>query len=110
MICLVVISTRMCASVFWQCSWSVIMLILIRLGWKDVVGALGIIKVIGLVIKVVGLGNGEVIVEGLVWFKCKLFKLGEVEKIDLDGIKLDCCSIFFVGLVILEVIFDVCDI
>lgn len=81
-----------------------------RLGWEDAVGASGTIKAIGLTTKAAGLGNGEVTVEGLAWLKRKLFKLGEVDKIDLDGIKPDRRSIFPAGLAILEAIFDACDI
>ena len=81
-----------------------------RLGWEDAVGASGTIKAIGLATKAAGLGNGEVTAEGLAWLKRKLFKLGEVEKIDLDGIKPDRRGIFPAGLAILEAIFDACDI
>lgn len=71
------------------------------------VGVFGIICVVVLVIKVGGYGNGEISLDGLVWLKCKVFKFGDVEKFDLEGIKLDCWIIFLVGLVIFEVIFDV---
>ncbi len=81
-----------------------------RLGWEDVVGASGTIKAIGLAIQSAGLGNGEVNAQGLAWLKRKIFKLGEVEKLDLDGIKPDRRGIFPAGLAILEAIFDACDI
>ncbi|MDX1370544.1 exopolyphosphatase [Pseudomonas sp.] len=81
-----------------------------RLGWEDVVGASGTIKAIGLTIQAAGLGNGEVNAEGLAWLKRKLFKIGEAEKLDLDGIKADRRGIFPAGLAILEAIFDACDI
>ena len=81
-----------------------------RLGWEDVVGASGTIKAIGLAIQSAGLGNGEVNVQGLAWLKRKIFKLGEVDKIDLDGIKPDRRGIFPAGLAILEAIFDACEI
>src|SRR5690606_25862864 len=81
-----------------------------RLGWEDAVGASGTIKAIGLATKAAGLGNGEVTLEGLAWLKRKLFKLGEVEKINLDGIKPDRRGIFPAGLAILEAIFDACEI
>ncbi|HSX87063.1 MAG TPA: Ppx/GppA phosphatase family protein, partial [Pseudomonas sp.] len=57
-----------------------------------------------------GLGNGEVNAQGLAWLKRKIFKLGEVDKLDLDGIKPDRRGIFPAGLAILEAIFDACDI
>ncbi len=77
-----------------------------RLGWQVAVGASGTIRAVGLAIKAAGLGSGEVNLEGLAWLKRKLFKLGEVEKLDLDGIKPDRRSIFPAGLAILEAIFD----
>ncbi len=81
-----------------------------RLGWEDVVGASGTIKAIGLSIQGAGLGNGEVNPEGLAWLKRKLFKIGDAEKLDLEGIKPDRRGIFPAGLAILEAIFDACDI
>jgi exopolyphosphatase / guanosine-5'-triphosphate,3'-diphosphate pyrophosphatase len=78
--------------------------------WEDAVGASGTIKAIGLAIQAAGLGTGEVNPEGLAWLKRKIFKLGEVDKLDLDGIKPDRRGIFPAGLAILEAIFDACDI
>ena len=80
-----------------------------RLGWEDAVGASGTIKAVGQTIKAAGLSNGEVTTEGLAWLKRKLFKLGDVANIDLDGVKTDRRSIFPAGLAILEAIFDACD-
>jgi exopolyphosphatase/guanosine-5'-triphosphate,3'-diphosphate pyrophosphatase len=81
-----------------------------RMGWVDAVGASGTIKAIGLTIQAAGLGTGEVNAEGLAWLKRKVFKAGEAEKLDLDGIKPDRRGIFPAGLAILEAIFDACDI
>jgi len=81
-----------------------------RLGWQDVVGASGTIKAIGLAIQGAGLGNGEVNAEGIAWLKRKILKLGEVDKLELEGIKADRRSIFPAGLAILEAIFDACEI
>lgn len=81
-----------------------------RLGWEDAVGASGTIKAIGLTIQAAGLGSGEVNAAGIAWLKRKLFKIGEAEKLDLDGIKPDRRAIFPAGLAILEAIFDACDI
>lgn len=77
-----------------------------RLGWQDTVGASGTIRAIGLAIKGAGLSNGQVTSEGLGWLKRKLFKLGDVDRIDMDGIKPDRRSIFPAGLAILEAAFD----
>nr|MBF0681260.1 exopolyphosphatase [Pseudomonas sp.] len=77
-----------------------------RLGWQEAIGASGTIRAVGLAIKGAGLGNGEVNVEGIDWLKRKLFKLGDVEKLDIEGIKPDRRSIFPAGLAILEAIFE----
>ncbi len=81
-----------------------------RHGWQEAVGASGTIKAIGLAIQAAGLGSGEVNPDGLAWLKRKIFKLGEVDKLDLDGIKADRRAIFPAGLAILEAIFDACEI
>ena len=81
-----------------------------RLGWQDAVGASGTIKAIGLAIQSAGLSNnGEVTAEGLAWLKRKVFKCGDVERLDLDGLKPDRRPIFPAGLAILEAIFDACE-
>lgn len=77
-----------------------------RLGWDEAIGSSGTIRAIGLALKANGQGNGEVNAEGLAWLKRKLFKLGDVDKIDFDGIKADRRTIFPAGLAILEAIFD----
>ncbi len=77
-----------------------------RLGWHQAVGASGTIRAIALAIKAGGHGNGEISPDGLAWLKRKVFKLGEVEKLDLEGIKPDRRTIFPAGLAILEAIFD----
>ncbi|WP_394559868.1 exopolyphosphatase [Aquipseudomonas alcaligenes] len=80
-----------------------------RLGWQESVGASGTIRAVGLAIKAGGLGNGEINPEGLAWLKRKVFKLGEVDKLDIEGIKPDRRQIFPAGLAIAEAIFDALD-
>ncbi|WP_043310886.1 exopolyphosphatase [Pseudomonas sp. ML96] len=80
-----------------------------RLGWQESVGASGTIRAVGLSIKAGGLGNGEINPEGLAWLKRKVFKLGEVDKLDIEGIKPDRRQIFPAGLAIAEAIFDALD-
>ncbi len=77
-----------------------------RLGWQEAVGASGTIRAVCLAIKAGGRGNGEVNTEGLAWLKRRLFKLGESERIDIEGVKPDRRAIFPAGLAILEAIFD----
>lgn len=77
-----------------------------RLGWQESVGASGTIRAVGLAIQAAGLSNGEVTAEGIGWLKRKLFKAGEVDRLDLDGVKPDRRSIFPAGLAIIEAVFD----
>lgn len=77
-----------------------------RLGWQEALGASGTIRAIGLVLKEAGQGNGGINPAGLTWLKRKVLKLGEVEKLDLPGIKPDRRSIFPAGLAIMEAISD----
>ena len=77
-----------------------------RLGWDEAIGSSGTIRAIGAALKAGGQGSGEVNAEGLAWLKRKLFKLGDTDKIDFEGIKPDRRTIFPAGLAILEAIFD----
>ena len=77
-----------------------------RLTWDEAIGSSGTIRAIGLALKAGGHGTGEVNAEGLAWLKRRLFKLGDVDKIDFEGIKPDRRAIFPAGLAILEAIFD----
>ncbi|MCY1403391.1 Exopolyphosphatase [compost metagenome] len=77
-----------------------------RLGWDEAVGASGTIRSVCLAIQAGGHGNGEINPEGLAWLKRKIFKLGEVEKLDIEGIKPDRRPIFPAGLAIVEALFD----
>ncbi|MBT8765855.1 exopolyphosphatase [Metapseudomonas boanensis] len=77
-----------------------------RLGWQEAVGASGTIRAVGLAIQAAGLGGGEINPEGLAWLKRKIFKLGEVDKLELEGIKPDRRPIFPAGLAITEAIFE----
>ncbi len=80
-----------------------------RLGWQEAVGASGTVRAIGLAIKGAGLGAGEINPEGLAWLKRKIFKLGDVSKLELDGVKTDRRNIFPAGLAIMEAVFDAFD-
>ena len=77
-----------------------------RLGWQEALGASGTIRAIGLVLKEAGQGSGGINPAGLTWLKRKVLKLGEVDKLDLPGIKPDRRSIFPAGLAIMEAISD----
>ncbi|WP_017938102.1 exopolyphosphatase [Zestomonas thermotolerans] len=75
-----------------------------RLGWQEAVGASGTIRAVGQAGR--NGGNGEITPEGIAWLKRKLLKLGDVERIDLNGVKPDRRPIFPAGLAIVEAIFD----
>ena len=77
-----------------------------RLTWDEAIGSSGTIRAIGSAIKAMGQGSGEVNAEGLAALKRKLFKLGETDRIDFEGVKTDRRAIFPAGLAILEAIFD----
>ncbi|WP_313516288.1 exopolyphosphatase [Pseudomonas sp.] len=77
-----------------------------RLGWQEAIGASGTIRAVGLAIRGEGNGNGEVNQQGLKLLKIRLLKLGDVERIDLDGVKPDRRAIFPAGVAILEAIYD----
>ncbi len=79
---------------------------LFRLGWEQSIGASGTIRAVGLAVKFAGLSDGEANRDGIAWLKRRLFKLGEVDKIDLEGVKPDRRGVFPAGLAILEAIFD----
>ncbi|WP_462380701.1 exopolyphosphatase [Pseudomonas sp. Marseille-QA0892] len=81
-----------------------------RLGWDEAIGSSGTIRAVGLALKGARRSNGEVNHEGLVWLKRKLFKLGDITRIDFEGIKPDRRSIFPAGVAILEAIFDAFDV
>lgn len=77
-----------------------------RLGWDEALGASGTIRAVCLAIQAGGHGNGEINPDGLAWLKRKVLKLGDVDKLDLDGIKPDRRPIFPAGLAIVEALFD----
>ncbi|SFB42988.1 exopolyphosphatase [Azotobacter beijerinckii] len=77
-----------------------------RQGWREAVGSSGTIRAVGQAIQSGGYSNGEVTAEGIAWLKRKLFKLGDVDKLDMDGIKPDRRAIFPAGLAVLEALFD----
>lgn len=82
---------------------------LCRLGWDEAVGSSGTIRAVAQAIESSGLGTGEVNREGLLWLKQKILKLGEVEKINIEGVKPDRQAVLPAGLAILEAIFDAFD-
>lgn len=82
---------------------------LCRLGWDEAIGSSGTIRAVAQAIESAGMGQGEVNREGLLWLKQKILKLGEVEKINIDGVKADRQAVLPAGLAILEAIFDAFD-
>lgn len=82
-----------------------------KLGWQEVVGSSGTIKAIANACKSAGYASSdaEICREGITWLKQKILKLGDVEKLDIEGIKNDRKAILPPGLAILEAIFDALD-
>ncbi|WP_022964754.1 exopolyphosphatase [Halopseudomonas pelagia] len=77
-----------------------------RLGWQEAVGASGTIRTIRQCIQSAGRGQDELTPEGLGWLKRKMFKTGQVDKLDIPGLKADRRPILPAGLAILEAIVD----
>ncbi|PCD00106.1 exopolyphosphatase [Halopseudomonas pelagia] len=77
-----------------------------RLGWQEAVGASGTIRTIRQCVQSGGRTQDELTPEGLGWLKRKLFKAGQVDKLDIPGLKPDRKPILPAGLAILEAIVD----
>ncbi|MFN3579761.1 MAG: exopolyphosphatase [Pseudomonas sp.] len=77
-----------------------------RQGWQEAVGASGTIRTILQCIQSSARGQEELTPDGLSWLKRKLFKAGQVDKLELPGLKADRRPILPAGLAILEAIFD----
>lgn len=82
-----------------------------KIGWQEVVGSSGTIKAIANACKSAGFATAEAEIsrEGITWLKQKLLKLGDVEKLEIEGIKNDRKAILPPGLAILEAVFDALD-
>lgn len=81
-----------------------------RLGWGEAVGASGTVGAIGQCIQGAGLSNGEITREGIQWLKRELFTAGDIDKLDLAGLKPERRAILPSGLAILEAVFDALDV
>jgi len=77
-----------------------------RLQWQEAVGASGTIRTIGQCLQANGMGKGEVSREGLQWLKRRVIKLGQIDKLDVPGLKADRRPILPAGLAILEAVFE----
>ncbi|UAW98597.1 exopolyphosphatase [Halopseudomonas nanhaiensis] len=77
-----------------------------RLDWQEAVGASGTIRAIGQCLQAAGMGQGEVTREGLQWLKRRVIKAGQIDKLDLPGLKADRRPILPAGLAILEAVFE----
>ncbi|NLY14279.1 MAG: exopolyphosphatase [Gammaproteobacteria bacterium] len=77
-----------------------------RMGWQDTVGASGTIRSIGQALAAAGITNGEISSEGLTWLKREVLKVGDINQIDMAGVKPERNAILPAGLAIMEAIFD----
>lgn len=77
-----------------------------RMGWQDTVGASGTIRSVAQAIAAQGLSNGEINRAGLIWLKETIFTIGEINKINIAGVKAERSAILPAGLAIIEAIFD----
>ncbi|HZJ92023.1 MAG TPA: exopolyphosphatase [Thiopseudomonas sp.] len=77
-----------------------------RMGWQETVGASGTIRSVAQAIAAAGISNGEINKEGLTWLKHTLLDIGEIDKIEMAGVKPERSAILPAGLAIIEAIFD----
>lgn len=77
-----------------------------RMGWQDAVGASGTIRSVAQAIGAQGLSNGEINKAGLTWLKHRLLEIGDINKIEIPGVKPERSTILPAGLAIIEAIVD----
>lgn len=82
-----------------------------KMGWQYSVGCSGTIKAIAAACKFAGCiaSDADITREGIIWLKQEFLKVGDVEKLNIDGIKNDRKAILPSGLAILEAVFDALD-
>ncbi len=73
-----------------------------EMGWHQALGASGTIRAVALAIQAAGRGNGEITPDGIEWLKRKLLKQGDINLLNIDGVKPDRRAILPGGLAILE--------
>lgn len=76
-----------------------------EMGWHQALGASGTIRAVALAIQAAGRGNGEITPDGIEWLKRKLLKQGDINLLNIDGVKPDRRAILPGGLAILEALF-----
>ena len=77
-----------------------------RLGWQETVGASGTIRSVSQALEAAGQTNGEINSEGLIWLKHQILEIGDIDKIEIAGVKPERNAILPAGLAIIEAIFD----
>lgn len=77
------------------------------LGWQEVLGFLGMYKVISEICVMMKLSKGVIIVEVLLQLCDELLKVKKIDDIQLLGLFSDCCLIIVGGILVLEVVFQV---
>ena len=77
-----------------------------RMGWQDTVGASGTIRSISQALAATGQSNGEITSAGLAWLKHEVLRIGDINKIDMPGVKPERNAILPAGLAIVDAIFD----
>ena len=77
-----------------------------RLGWQETVGASGTIRSVSQALAAAGQSNGEINSEGLTWLKRQVLEIGDINKIEIAGVKPERNAILPAGLAIIEAIFD----
>ena len=77
-----------------------------RMGWQDTVGASGTIRSISQALAAGGQSSGEITAVGLSWLKDEVLRIGDINKIDMPGVKPERNAILPAGLALVDAIFD----
>lgn len=77
-----------------------------RMGWQETVGASGTIRSVSQALEAAGQSNGEINSAGLTWLKRQVLEIGDINKIEIAGVKPERNAILPAGLAIIEAIFD----
>lgn len=79
----------------------------LKLGWEDPVGSSGTIKAAAAVLGAAGdAPEGMITRDGLARLRKRLIKCGQLDKVDMDGLKSDRARVFPAGIAILSATFE----
>ena len=74
--------------------------------WREAVGSSGTARALGEICRLNGHSDGAISLSGLRWLRDQLLKAGQIEKLELDGLKSDRQPVIAGGLVIMLALFE----